>query len=185
MRGTAMTLWLPSKAMAWIAFTLVAAMTAVALPAPASTIVAGPATATSVAEAAGPSTTTTPTTEPDRPLVFADAAEERRFRELVLRLRCVMCQNQSLADSDAMIARDLRAQILAMMRAGRSDPEIEAFLVERYSDFVLYRPQVQPRTWLLWFGPALLLLAGALWVAHLVRRQARAPSAPPSDEQEW
>ena len=181
-----MSLRLPAQVMACIAFALLAAMPTAASTTPASTAAAAPVATVPVAPASAETpAASTPTTEPDRPLVFADAAEERRFRELVLRLRCVMCQNQSLADSDAMIARDLRAQILAMMREGRSDPQIEAFLVERYSDFVLYRPQVQPRTWLLWFGPALLLLAGALWVVYLVRRQARAPSAPPSDEQEW
>lgn len=125
-----------------------------------------------------------PSARPAAPLAFADAAEEKRFRELVVQLRCVMCQNQSLADSDAMIARDLRAQVLELMRKGRSDEEIKAYLVERYTDFVLYRPQVRPMTWLLWFGPALLLIGGAWWVAGIVRRQAP-PSAPPPDDQEW
>jgi len=173
----------PASLIAAIGLAIIAATPVAALSVPATSV--APTPAASAASNSPATAATTPTTAPDRPLVFADAAEERRFRELVLRLRCVMCQNQSLADSDAMIARDLRAQILAMIRAGRSDPEIEAFLVERYSDFVLYRPQVQPRTWLLWFGPALLLLAGAAWVAHLVRRQPRPSSAPPSDEQEW
>ena len=95
------------------------------------------------------------------PLRFADADEEARFRALAAELRCVMCQIQSLADSDAPIARDLRAQVLEMMREGRSDDEIEAYLVERYSDFVLYRPPMKPSTWLLWFGPALVLVGGA------------------------
>ena len=121
------------------------------------------------------------------PLRFADATEEARFRALVSELRCVMCQNQSLADSDAQIARDLRAQVLEMMREGRSDDEIEAYLVERYSDFVLYRPPMKPSTWLLWFGPALVLVGGAATVFAIVRRRAAsAPPAPPADdEQEW
>ena len=98
-----------------------------------------------------------------------------------------MCQNQSLADSDAPIARDLRAQVLEMMREGRSDDEIEAYLVERYSDFVLYRPPMKPSTWLLWFGPALVLVGGAATVVAIVRRRAAAaPPAPPAeDDQEW
>jgi cytochrome c-type biogenesis protein CcmH len=125
-----------------------------------------------------------PSTRPAAPLAFTDAAEEKRFRELVLQLRCVMCQNQSLADSDAMIARDLRAQVLALMRSGKSDDQIKAYLVERYTDFVLYRPQVRPMTWLLWFGPVLLLIGGAWWIAGIVRRQSP-PSAPPPDDQEW
>jgi cytochrome c-type biogenesis protein CcmH len=125
-----------------------------------------------------------PSTQPAAPLVFADAAEEKRFRALVVQLRCVMCQNQSLADSDAMIARELRAQILQMMRAGRSDAQIKDFLVERYTEFVLYRPEIRPTTWLLWFGPAVLLIGGGLWIAGIVRRQAP-PSSPPPDDQEW
>ena len=130
------------------------------------------------------SAATSPSARPVAPLAFTDAAEEVRFRELVGQLRCVMCQNQSLADSDAMIARDLRAQILQMMRQGRSDEQIKAFLVERYTDFVLYRPQVRPMTWLLWFGPALLLAGGGWWIASIVRRQA-APPPSPADDQEW
>jgi cytochrome c-type biogenesis protein CcmH len=121
------------------------------------------------------------------PLRFADAAEEARFRALAAELRCVMCQNQSLADSNAQIAHDLRVQVLALMREGRSDAEIKDYLVARYSDFVLYQPPVKPSTWLLWFGPALILLGGAAVVVAIVRRRsAAAPAAPPrEDEQEW
>jgi cytochrome c-type biogenesis protein CcmH len=121
------------------------------------------------------------------PIEFRDAAEEHRFRTLTAQLRCVMCQNQSLADSDAMIARDLRAQILRMMREGRSDEQIEDFLVERYSEFVLYEPRVGPATWLLWFGPGVLLLAGIGVIVAVVRRRAGAvpAAAPADDEQEW
>ena len=125
-----------------------------------------------------------PTVQPATPIVFADAVEEKRFRNLVAQLRCVMCQNQSLADSDAMIAHDLRLQVLQMMRTGKTDDEIKRFLVERYSEFVLYQPRVRPMTWLLWFGPALLLIGGGWWIAGIVRRQAP-PSAPPPDDQEW
>jgi cytochrome c-type biogenesis protein CcmH len=121
------------------------------------------------------------------PLSFENAAEEARFRALAAELRCVMCQNQSLADSNAQIAQDLRAQVLALMREGRSDDEIKAYLVERYSDFVLYQPPVKPSTWGLWFGPALILLAGAATLVVVVRRRgAAAPAVPPRDEdQEW
>ena len=125
-----------------------------------------------------------PSDRPVAPLVFNDAAEEKRFRALALELRCVMCQNQSLADSDAMIARDLREQILALMRAGRSDAQIKAYMVERYTDFVLYEPPVRPMTWLLWFGPALLLLGGGWWIVGIIRRQAP-PASQATDEQEW
>ncbi|MDR0182351.1 cytochrome c-type biogenesis protein CcmH [Lysobacter sp. UC] len=126
------------------------------------------------------------------PLAFTGAAEEKRFHALVSELRCVMCQNQSLADSNAQIAVDLRREVLDLMRHGKSDAEIKDFLVARYGEFVLYRPQVESKTWLLWFGPALVLLAGGIVVAGAVRRRARASGqaiAPATDdrneEQEW
>jgi cytochrome c-type biogenesis protein CcmH len=122
-----------------------------------------------------------------RPLVFRDRAEELRFRALTEQLRCVMCQNQSLADSNALIAQDLRREVLGLIRQGKSDEEIKAFLVARYTEFVLYQPRVAPTTWLLWFGPALLLAAGALVLVLIVRKHGRGapPAAPESDSQEW
>ena len=121
------------------------------------------------------------------PIEFRDAAEEARFRELAAELRCVMCQNQSLADSNAQIAHDLRLQVLDLMREGKSDAEIKDYLVARSSDFVLYDPPVRPATWLLWFGPALLLVGGAIVVVVVVRRRAaQAPAnTNPDDGQEW
>ena len=120
-----------------------------------------------------------------RPLQFQSELEETRFRALTDELRCVMCQNQSLADSDAQIAVDLRRQILQQIRDGRSDAEIRQFLVERYGEFVLYRPSVSAATWLLWFGP-LLVLAGGGWIVWRVARRGSAPS-PSSDDtdSEW
>lgn len=120
------------------------------------------------------------------PLPFRDAAEEARFRALAAELRCVLCQNQSLADSNAGIAQDLRKEVFGLMREGRSDEEIKDFLTERYSEFVLYRPRIEPRTWLIWFGPAAVLLAGALAIVVIVRRRSRsAPPTPPSSEEDW
>ena len=120
------------------------------------------------------------------PLEFQSPAEEARFHKLVSELRCVMCQNQSLADSNAQIARDLRNEVLELMRRGKSDAQIKEFLVARYGEFVLYRPQVESKTWLLWFGPALVLLAGGLIVVGLVRRRsAVATSTANDDDQEW
>lgn len=121
------------------------------------------------------------------PIKFNDAAEEARFRALSAELRCVMCQNQSLADSNAQIAHDLRLQVLTLMREGKTDREIKDYLVARYSDFVLYNPPVRPSTWLLWFGPGVILLGGAAVLAVVVRkRSGSAPAAPPSeDSQEW
>jgi len=108
------------------------------------------------------------------PLTFQSAAEEYRFHALVRELRCVQCQNQSLADSNAQIAQDLRREVLGLMRQGRSDGEIKDFLVERYGEFVLYRPPFAAHTWLLWLAPALLVLVGGWLLTRIVRRRARA-----------
>jgi cytochrome c-type biogenesis protein CcmH len=123
--------------------------------------------------------------EPEAPPKFTSATEEKHFHALVSELRCVMCQNQSLADSNAQIARELRREVLELMRQGKSDREIKEFLVARYGEFVLYRPQVESKTWLLWFGPALVLLAGGFLVAGIVRRRTRTTTAMTDDDQEW
>jgi len=125
-----------------------------------------------------------PASDPS-PLAYRDAAEEARFHALTAELRCVQCQNQSLADSNAQIAHDLRREVLELMHQGRSDAQIKQFLVERYGEFVLYRPQVESRTWLLWFGPALLLLAGAGVIVAIVRRRTRALPPAGDEPQEW
>jgi cytochrome c-type biogenesis protein CcmH len=122
------------------------------------------------------------------PLSFNDNTEERRFHALVAELRCVMCQNQSLADSNAQIAHDLRREVLVLMRQGKTDGEIKDFLVARYGEFVLYRPQMESKTWLLWFGPALVLLAGGFVVARVIRARGanvHDGSARNDEEQEW
>lgn len=122
------------------------------------------------------------------PLPFADDAERARFNALALELRCMVCQNQSLADSDAPLARDLRRELFELIRDGRSDAEVKAFLTDRYGDFVLYRPPLDRRTWWIWFGPALLLLAGLATIAVVVRRRrAAAGAAPlePAKDEEW
>ncbi len=106
------------------------------------------------------------------PTAYRSAAEETRFRALATSLRCVMCQNESLADSTAPIAHDLRREILDLMRAGKSNAQIRDYLVARYGEFVLYSPRVEPATWLLWFGPPLLLLIGLGTVIAIVRRRA-------------
>jgi cytochrome c-type biogenesis protein CcmH len=120
-------------------------------------------------------------------IAYRDSAEETRFRALTEQLRCVMCQNQSLADSTAPIAHDLRLEIIRLMREGKSDAQIKQFLVARYTDFVLYEPEVKPMTWLLWFGPGLLVIVGGAVIATIVRKRSReAPSSPPpTDSQEW
>lgn len=108
------------------------------------------------------------------PLPFKDHAEEVRFQHLTRQLRCLVCQNENLADSNADLARDLRHEVFDLMQQGKSDDEIKQYLVDRYSDFVLYDPPVQANTLLLWFGPLLILLAGATVVVLTVRRRARA-----------
>ena len=118
------------------------------------------------------------------PLEFRDAEEARRFNALVSELRCVMCQNQSLADSNAQIAHDLRREVFDLMRSGRSDEEIRSFLVERYGEFVLYRPRFGGHTALLWLAPGLLLLVGAVVVVRIVRARSSRP-LPADEEQEW
>ncbi|WP_305805466.1 cytochrome c-type biogenesis protein [Stenotrophomonas sp. YIM B06876] len=116
------------------------------------------------------------------PLQYRDRAEENRFHALTAELRCVQCQNQSLADSNAQIAHDLRREVLALMQQGRSDAQIKRFLVDRYGPFVLYRPQMDGGNLLLWFGPGLLLLiAAGVLVVH-VRRRGRQLAAPIADE---
>ncbi|UPG91999.1 cytochrome c-type biogenesis protein CcmH [Luteibacter aegosomaticola] len=125
-----------------------------------------------------------------QPLPFRDRAEEVRFQRLSAELRCPMCQNETLADSNAPIAHDLRRQIFEMMQAGKSDAEIKAYLVDRYSDFVLYKPPVEPKTWLLWFGPLAVLVIGGIVVAVQVRRRSRQAPAnlagPANDaEDDW
>ena len=120
------------------------------------------------------------------PLQFRDTAEAARFHDLVAELRCVMCQNQSLADSNAQIAVDLRREVLDLMREGRSDQQIRDFLVARYGEFVLYRPRVSPTTWLLWFGPLLFVLVGGVVIRRLLRRdRAATPPVADDDTQEW
>jgi cytochrome c-type biogenesis protein CcmH len=107
------------------------------------------------------------------PLPFRDDAEKQRYQALVDELRCTVCQNQNLADSNAELAKDLRRKVFEMMQAGQSDEEIKQFLVERYGDFVLYRPPMKPVTWALWYGPGVLLLIGAILFARTVRRRAQ------------
>ena len=119
------------------------------------------------------------------PLQFRDAAEETRFHDLAAELRCVMCQNQSLADSNALIALELRREVLDLMRAGKTDAQVKDHLVQRYGEFVLYKPRVEGRTWLLWLGPALILLAGSALVVALVRRKSAQAIPRNNEPQEW
>ena len=109
---------------------------------------------------------------------FRDEAERERFRVLTEELRCPKCQNQNIADSNAPIATDLRREIYRMLEAGKSNDEIVDFLVARYGDFVRYKPPVNGRTLLLWYGPAGLLAGGLLVLGVIVLRRRRVENAP-------
>ncbi|SDF09780.1 cytochrome c-type biogenesis protein [Phytopseudomonas seleniipraecipitans] len=105
---------------------------------------------------------------------FASEAERARYRQLIEELRCPKCQNQNIADSDAPIAMDLRAEIYRKLEAGDSNAQIIDYLVARYGDFVLYKPPVTRRTLLLWYGPAALLAGGFMLVGVIVLRRRKA-----------
>jgi cytochrome c-type biogenesis protein CcmH len=108
-----------------------------------------------------------------------DPAVEARLKDLAEELRCLVCQNQTIADSSAPLALDLRNQIRTQIAAGRSDAEIRTYMVDRYGDFVLYRPPFKATTALLWIGPFALVAVGVVVLVLLVRRKRVAPQAPP------
>lgn len=114
---------------------------------------------------------------------FTKNVDEGRFKSLISELRCLVCQNQSLADSDADLAHDLRLEVYELMDKGKADPDIVSFLVDRYGDFVLYNPPVKPSTYLLWFGPFALLGLGLL-VLFRTLRQRRKQTEPEFSEQD-
>jgi cytochrome c-type biogenesis protein CcmH len=119
----------------------------------------------------------------ERP-VIDDPALEQRLQKLSQELRCLVCQNETLADSRADLAEDLRDEIREQMKAGKSDKEIIAFLTQRYGQFILYRPQVTPTTYLLWFGPFVLLLAGlAVLFRYIKQRRDLIPEQPLTAEE--
>ena len=113
-----------------------------------------------------------------------DPVIEQRLANISKELRCLQCQNQTLADSPAGLAADLRREIRAQMKAGKSDQEVIAFLTQRYGDFILYRPRVTFTTYLLWFGPFVLLLAGLYGLFRYIKlRRDFIPEKPLSAEE--
>jgi len=116
---------------------------------------------------------------------FDDPAKQQAYENLVKELRCLVCQNQSLADSDADLAKDLRTEVYNIIQSGKNEQEAVKFLVDRYGDFVLYNPPLKPATSLLWIGPFVLLLGGLLWLVLLAKkhRKGQASDAELSDEE--
>jgi cytochrome c-type biogenesis protein CcmH len=110
-----------------------------------------------------------------------DPALEARLKNISQELRCLVCQNSTLADSNAPLAEDLRREIRSLMREGKSDKEVVEYLVARYGDFVLYRPPVNSNTALLWFGPFLFLLVGGFVLYKVLKKQAAGEDIEPED----
>lgn len=111
------------------------------------------------------------TVKREAPLMAEDPKLEARLVEISQELRCLVCQNESLASSRAELADDLRQEVRELIRSGKSDQEIKDFLVARYGDFVLYRPEIKPLTWVLWFGPFALLIVAALFLGSYLRQR--------------
>ena len=119
------------------------------------------------------------------PLPFKDRAEEVRFQNLTRELRCLVCQNQNLADSEAELAGELRKQVFEMMQSGKSDAQIKDYLVARYNDFVLYDPPFKAGTWLLWFAPGAFVLIGAIVLISILRKRSRQAVVAADSEEDW
>jgi len=109
----------------------------------------------------------------DSEAAFEDPVLQHRYETINRELRCLVCQNQTIADSNATLAQDLRREVREMIAAGKTDAEIREFMIDRYGDFVLYRPRMTAQNFLLWAAPALLLLVGAVVVVRVVRRKAQ------------
>jgi cytochrome c-type biogenesis protein CcmH len=112
------------------------------------------------------------------PQIFAADAQvglnlETRAKHITTELRCLVCQNQTIADSNSELAQDLRREVRTLLGQGRSDVEVVDYMTARYGDFVRYRPPVKPSTWLLWGAPALLVVGGFLTLAWVLRRRSR------------
>lgn len=119
------------------------------------------------------------------PTELPDPALQQRYLAMTHELRCMQCQNESIADSPVSLAADLRREVRDMIIAGKSDDEIRAFMVARYGDFILFRPRFTPRNWWLWFAPAILLLLGAIVAVRIVRQRSAllpADDSQPLDE---
>ena len=115
---------------------------------------------------------------------FADAQLQARYEALTHQLRCLVCQNETIADSGATLAGDLRRELREQLAAGQSDAQVLKFMTDRYGAFVLYKPPFEQRTWLLWLGPALFLLIGAAVAVRIVLQRAKLAALQPDNEEE-
>ncbi|MGD8932486.1 MAG: cytochrome c-type biogenesis protein CcmH [Chromatiales bacterium] len=115
---------------------------------------------------------------------FNDPGKEEDFRALIGEMRCLVCQNESLAGSNADLAVDLRNEIYAMMKAGQSKADVIDFMVQRYGDFVLYSPPVKPTTYPIWFGPLLLFLLGAYLLMRALKKKRQSRETTLSEEEQ-
>jgi cytochrome c-type biogenesis protein CcmH len=104
---------------------------------------------------------------------FDNPAQEETYKELIEELRCLVCQNQSIAESNAELAQDMRRKTYELVKSGKTKSEVRAYMAERYGDFMLYSPPLKPMTWVLWFGPLVALLAGFVFVARIMRQQKK------------
>lgn len=120
--------------------------------------------------------------QPDE--VLPDPVLEQRARDLSAGLRCMVCQNQSIDDSDAPLARDLRLLVRERLKQGDSDSTVRDYLVARYGDFILLKPPLKPQTWILWATPVIFLLVGGLMARAVLRARAKAPTAKLSDDEQ-
>lgn len=112
---------------------------------------------------------------------FEDPAMQARYERLARELRCLQCRSETIADSNASLAADLRRQLRELMAAGKSDEEIMQYMTDRYSDYVLYKPPLAPRTLLLWGAPILLVLGGAIAAVVVIVRKSHLPEDDPAD----
>ena len=104
---------------------------------------------------------------------FTDSVLQTRYEQLTHQLRCLVCQNETIADSGASLAADLRRELREQLTTGQTDEQVIKFMTDRYGAFVLYKPPFEPRTWLLWLGPVLLLLIGVIIAVRIVLKRSR------------
>ena len=117
----------------------------------------------------------------DTERAFEDEAQQSRYERLSRELRCLQCRSETIADSNASLAADLRRELRELIAAGKTDDEIMQYMTDRYSDYVLYKPPVAPRTWILWAAPVLFVLGGAFAAIVVIRRKSHLPEEDPAD----